>query len=282
MSIAPAIDDATVRRDVARALAEDVGSGDVSAAALPAGRGEEAAVVAREPGVVAGRPWFDAVFAHLDPGVEVTWSLAEGAAVAAATPLCNLAGDARALYTGERTALNFLGLLSGVATATRAHADAVAGTGAIVLDTRKTLPGLRQAQKYAVAVGGGANHRMGLYDAAMIKENHIHAAGGITQALAAIRATHGDIEITVEVETLEQLDEALAAGADRLLLDNLAPTDLSAAVARNAGRARLEASGGVDLDAIAAMAATGVDAVSVGALTKHVRSLDLSMRFRGA
>jgi len=278
---APAIDDAIVARDVARALEEDVGPGDVSAAALAAGALDEAVVVAREPGVVAGRPWFDAVFAQLDANVTVTWSVSEGEAVSTDTAVCGLTGPARALNTGERAALNFLGLLSGVATTTRAYADAVAGTRAVVLDTRKTVPGLRTAQKYAVAVGGGTNHRMGLFDAAMIKENHIHAAGGITAALGAIRAAHAAIETTVEVETLEQLDEALAAGADRLLLDNFAGDDLAAAVERNAGRARLEASGGVDLDSIAAMAAAGVDAVSVGALTKHARSLDLSMRFRG-
>jgi len=278
---APAIDDAIVARDVARALEEDVGPGDVSAAALAAGALDEAVVVAREPGVVAGRPWFDAVFAQLDANVTVTWSVSEGEAVSTDTAVCGLTGPARAIYTGERTALNLLGLLSGVATTTRAYADAVAGTRAVVLDTRKTVPGLRTAQKYAVAVGGGTNHRMGLFDAAMIKENHIHAAGGITAALGAIRAAHAAIETTVEVETLEQLDEALAAGADRLLLDNFAGDDLAAAVERNAGRARLEASGGVDLDSIAAMAAAGVDAVSVGALTKHARSLDLSMRFRG-
>lgn len=271
----------TAAADVDRALTEDVDAGDLSATAISRDRQETAAVVAREPGVIAGRPWFDTVFGHLSSAVGITWSVTEGAAVAADTTLCNLAGPARALYTGERTALNFLGLLSGVATATRAYAEAVAGTGAVVLDTRKTIPGLRVAQKYAVAVGGGANHRMGLFDAAMIKENHIHAAGGITNALGAIRAVHGDVEITVEVETLEQLDEALGAGADRLLLDNFTVDDLETAVERNAGRARLEGSGGVDLERVAAMAATGVDAVSVGALTKHVRSLDLSMRFRG-
>jgi len=259
-----------------------VGGGDLSAAALAGRREERAAAVAREGAVVAGRPWFDRVFARLDERVSVRWWVAEGDPIAPGTELCELSGPAAALYTGERTALNFLGLLCGVATTTRAYVAAVAGSGTAILDTRKTVPGLRAAQKYAVRCGGGSNHRQGLFDAAMVKENHIHAAGGIEAAVHAIRAAHPQATITVEVETLEQLDEALAAGADRLLLDNFTVDDLAAAVERNAGRARLEASGGIDLDSIAAMAAAGVDAVSAGALTKHARSLDLSMRFRGA
>ena len=270
-----------VSDDVARALAEDVGGGDLSAAAIPAERHERARVIARGRGVIAGRPWFDEVFRQVDAAVTVTWHVGEGERVEPETRLCDLQGPARSLFTGERTALNFLQLLSGVATATRDYVDAVSWTGAAILDTRKTLPGLRAAQKYAVARAGGTNHRMGLHDAAMLKENHVHAAGGITAAIAAIRAAHPGADLTVEVETLEQLREALAAGADRLLLDNFPPADLRRAVAENAGRAHLEASGGIDLDTVRRVAATGVDSVSVGALTKDVRALDLSMRFAG-
>jgi nicotinate-nucleotide pyrophosphorylase (carboxylating) len=268
-----------VADDVARALAEDVGPGDLSAAAIPVDRHQRARVVARAPGVIAGRPWFDAVFHQLDPAVRVTWHIGEGDRVEAESLLCELAGPARALFTGERTALNFLQLLSGVATATRNYVDAVAWTGARILDTRKTLPGLRAAEKYAVARGGGTNHRMGLFDGAMLKENHLHAAGGITPAVRALRAAHPDAPLTVEVETLEQLREALAAGADRVLLDNFALETLRRAVAENAGRAHLEASGGIELETVRAVAATGVDAVSIGSLTKDIRALDLSMRF---
>lgn len=272
---------ASVDDDIARALAEDVGGGDLSAAALPADRSERARVIARAPGVVCGRPWFDGVFHSVDPRVTIEWHVDEGAAVAAETALCSLAGPARALFTGERSALNFLQLLSGVATATRAYVDAVAGTDTAILDTRKTLPGLRQAQKYAVTCGGGANHRMGLYDAAMLKENHLHAAGGITAAVQALRAAHPEAPLTVEVETLDQVREALAAGADRLLLDNFSLDDLRTAVSDNAGRAWLEASGGITLANVRAVAGTGVDCISIGALTKDIQALDLSMRFAG-
>lgn len=270
----------TVNEDVRRALAEDVGAGDLSAAAIAPDRRTDATVVARTDGVCCGRPWFDAVFQTLDPAIEIAWEVGEGGRFAPGTVLCSLAGPARALFTGERSALNFLQLLSGVATATRAYVDAVAATDAVILDTRKTLPGLRAAQKYAVACGGGHNHRMGLFDAAMLKENHIHAAGGIAPAVAALRAAHPQAELTVEVETLAQMREALAAGADRLLLDNFDLGDLRTAVAENAGRARLEASGGVDLEHIGDIAATGIDCISVGALTKDVRALDLSLRYR--
>ena len=269
----------TVDDDIARALAEDVGAGDLSAAAIPAERVERAGVIARAPGVVCGRPWFDAAFRAVAADVRIDWHVAEGAAVAAETRLCTLAGPARALFTAERTALNFLQLLCGVATATRAHVDAVAGTATHILDTRKTLPGLRAAQKYAVACGGGSNHRMGLYDAAMLKENHLHAAGGITAAVHALRAAHPDAPLTVEVETLEQVRAALAAGADRLLLDNFALADLRTAVAENGGRAWLEASGGITRETIRPVAETGVDCISIGALTKDVHALDLSLRF---
>ncbi len=272
---------ASVDDDIARALAEDVGDGDLSAAAIPAERHERARVIARAPGVVCGRPWFDGVFRAVDPRVAIEWHVDEGAPVAAETTLCSLAGPARALFTAERSALNFLQLLSGVATATRAYVDAVAGTDTAILDTRKTLPGLRQAQKYAVTCGGGANHRMGLYDAAMLKENHLHAAGSITAAVAALRAAHPDAPLTVEVETLAQVREALAAGADRLLLDNFSLHNLRTAVTENAGRAWLEASGGITLANVRAVAATGVDCISIGALTKDIQALDLSMRFAG-
>lgn len=269
----------TVDDDVRRALAEDVGPGDLSAAAIPAGRHATASVVARTAGVACGRPWFDEVFLRVDRDVTVAWHVAEGDRVEAGTELCALDGPARGLLTAERTALNFLQLLSGVATATRACVDAVAGTGVHILDTRKTLPGLRAAEKYAVACGGGTNHRMGLYDAAMLKENHIHAAGGITAAIEAIRAAHPKAELTVEVETLDELREALAAGAQHLLLDDFAPDELRAAVAETGGRAVLEASGGIRPENIRAVAQTGVDCISIGALTKDVRALDLSLRF---
>ncbi|MDX1610371.1 MAG: carboxylating nicotinate-nucleotide diphosphorylase, partial [Halofilum sp. (in: g-proteobacteria)] len=220
-----------------------------------------------------------AVFAAIEPGIAIDWQVDEGTRVEPAATLCRLSGPAAALCTAERTALNFLQLLSGVATATRACVDAVAGTGVAILDTRKTLPGLRAAQKYAVACGGGTNHRMGLYDTAMLKENHLAAAGGLEPAIAAVRRAHPEAPLTVEVETLGQLAAALAAGADRLLLDNFDLEQLREAVRINGGRAVLEASGGIDLDRVAAVAATGVDCISIGALTKHVRALDLSLRF---
>lgn len=270
---------ASVEDDIARALAEDVGDGDLSAAAIPAQRIERALVIARAPGVVCGRPWFDGVFHAVDPRVTIEWHVDEGASVAPETSLCSMEGPARALFTAERSALNFLQLLSGVATAARAYVDAVAGTDTAILDTRKTLPGLRAAQKYAVTCGGGGNHRMGLYDAAMLKENHLHAAGGITAAVAALRAAHPEAPLTVEVETLDQVREALAAGADSLLLDNFSLEELRTAVSENAGGAWLEASGGITLENVRAVAGTGVDCISIGALTKDIHALDLSMQF---
>ncbi len=269
----------TVEDDVRRALAEDVGSGDLSAAAIPADAVAHATVIAREAAVVCGGPWFDAAFTAVEPAISIDWAVAEGERVASGQALCTLHGPARGLCTAERTALNCLQLLSGVATATRACVDAVAGTGVAILDTRKTLPGLRAAQKYAVACGGGTNHRLGLFDAAMLKENHLLAAGGIEPALAALRAVHPRASCTVEVETLEQLERALAAGADRLLLDNFGLDGLREAVRINAGRAVLEASGGIEPDRVRAVADTGIDCISIGALTKHVRALDLSLRF---
>ena len=264
---------------VARALAEDVGSGDVTAALLPADARSRARVISREPAVICGRAWFDEVFRQLDRSVQVAWRVADGAAVAPGDTLCESTGPTRALLTGERTALNFLQTLSGTATAARRYAEAVAHTRARVLDTRKTLPGLRSAQKFATRCGGCLNHRMGLYDLVLIKENHILAAGSIAAALAAARRLFPALEVEVEVEDLPELDQALAAGADIVLLDNFDLAGLRAAVQRAAGRVRLEASGNVDLENVSAFAETGVDYISVGSLTKHVRAVDLSMRF---
>lgn len=265
---------------VRRALSEDVGTGDVSAELLPAAARSEALILCREDAVLCGCAWFDEVFRQLDPAVRVHWFLADGAAVAANTKVCTLLGPTRALLTGERTALNFLQLLSGTATVTREFAQLLAGTKATLLDTRKTVPGLRAAQKYAVLCGGGANHRMGLYDAILLKENHIHAAGGV--AAAVRRALTSRRQVQVEVETLEQLEEATGAGAHRVLLDNFTLPQLRAAVAQNRGRLELEASGGMDRVTLRAVAETGVDFISVGALTKHVRAIDYSMRFAPA
>jgi nicotinate-nucleotide pyrophosphorylase (carboxylating) len=229
--------------------------------------------------VLCGTAWFEATFRALDPGVRIAWKAADGDRVPAGAQLCELAGEARALLTGERTALNFLQTLSGTATTARRFAEALQGTGCRVLDTRKTIPGLRAAQKYAVAVGGGTNHRMGLYDAILVKENHIAAAGGIAAAVATARRLSPGVKLEVEVETLAELDEALAAGADMALLDEFSLADMRTAVDRVAGRMALEASGGVALEGLAAIAATGVGFVSVGALTKHLRAIDLSLRF---
>jgi nicotinate-nucleotide pyrophosphorylase (carboxylating) len=268
---------------VARALAEDVGSGDLTAALVPAGRTGRAAVVTREAAVLCGRPWFDEVFRQLDPAVRVLWEAAEGDDVAAGQRLCRLEGPARSLLTGERTALNFLQTLSGTATVTRRHAQLVAGLPCRILDTRKTLPGLRRAQKYAVRCGGGSNHRMGLYDGILVKENHIMAAGSIAAAVGAARAGGRGVPVEVEVETLDELGQALDAGADMALLDEFSIDDLRAAVAMNRahprGPMKLEASGNVTPATLRGIAETGVDFVSIGSLTKHVRAVDLSMRF---
>jgi nicotinate-nucleotide pyrophosphorylase (carboxylating) len=271
----PDIDD-----DVRRALAEDVGTGDRTAALVPDVH-TRAELITREHTVLCGTAWFDAVFQNLDARVRVDWRRRDGERIAAGETLCVLEGPARALLTGERTALNFLQTLSGTASATARYVDAVRGTRAVILDTRKTLPGLRRAQKYAVTCGGGQNHRMGLYDAVLLKENHVVAAGSIGAALEQARAAAGaGIPVEVEVENLGQLREALAAGAGRILLDNFDLDTLRAAVRETAGRARLEASGGVTLDNVRAVAETGVDFISVGSLTKHVRAIDLSLRFR--
>ena len=269
-----------IKECVQRALAEDLGSGDRSAALIPRDAFAQARVISREYAIVCGRAWFDEVFRQLDAHVALTWEVQDSDEVQAGQTLCTLRGPARALLSGERTALNFLQTLSATASTTRTYVDAVRATAAIILDTRKTLPGLRQAQKYAVTCGGGQNHRMGLFDAILIKENHIRASGSISAALAAARAASGEgMVIEVEVENLEQLGEALAAGAQRLLLDNFDLAALHSAVAITAGRARLEASGGITLTNLRATAETGVDYISVGSLTKNLRAIDLSMRF---
>ncbi|WP_415033485.1 carboxylating nicotinate-nucleotide diphosphorylase [Azonexus sp.] len=273
-----------IARNVDAALIEDVGAGDLTAALVPAGCVARATVVAREAGVLCGRDWFDACVQRLDAHATVDWSAADGTRIAAGQVLCSLTGDARALLTAERSALNFLQLLSAVASKTRIYADALSGTRAQVVDTRKTLPGLRIAQKYAVRAGGGGNHRLALWDAILIKENHIHAAGGIAAAVAAARSVAGAAGgrckfIQVEVENLAELEEALAADVRMVLLDNFTLENLRAAVTLNAGRSVLEASGNVTLETLPAIAQTGVDRISVGALTKDVKALDLSMRF---
>jgi nicotinate-nucleotide pyrophosphorylase (carboxylating) len=272
------------RADVDAALAEDVGAGDLTASLIPAARRAHARVITRERGVFCGRPWVTETFARLDPEVRIDWHVDDGDTIAADQLLFELTGPARAILTGERTALNFAQLLSGVASRARRYADAMAAaapegvTPPCVVDTRKTLPGLRRAQKYAVLCGGCANHRLGLFDAFLIKENHIAAAGGIAEAVAAARAVAPGAPVEVEVETLEELRTALDAGAELVMLDEFDAAARREAVSQTAGRARLEISGGLTLDDLAELAASGVDYVSVGALTKHVEALDLSLR----
>ncbi|MEW6646323.1 MAG: carboxylating nicotinate-nucleotide diphosphorylase [Pseudomonadota bacterium] len=268
-----------VREDVRRALQEDVGGGDITAALIDAERQAEATVISREHAVLCGQAWFEQAFWLLDESVRIDWRAADGDAVEPNQILCVVYGPARVLLTGERTALNFLQTLSATATAARHYVAALGDSGVQLLDTRKTIPGLRQAQKYAVRCAGGRNHRMGLYDGVLIKENHIATAGSIGRAVDQARhhAPHG-IAVEVEVEDLQQLREALAAGADIVLLDNMEPDLLRQAVAITAGQAKLEASGGITLDNIRAVADTGVDYISIGAITKHVQAVDLSMR----
>ncbi|MDY0012772.1 MAG: carboxylating nicotinate-nucleotide diphosphorylase [Rhodocyclaceae bacterium] len=268
-----------IQRSVATALAEDIGTGDLTARLIPADANARGRVITREAAVICGTAWFDAAFAALDPAATVIWHVHDGAQVAPGDTLCDVVASARALLTAERTALNFLQLLSSAATATRRFVDAVAGTGARIVDTRKTLPGLRLAQKYAVKVGGGTNHRIGLYDGVLIKENHIIAAGGIPAALAQAREiAPSNVFIQVEVESLAELEEALQAGARMILLDNMELEQMRQAVSLTAGRAELEASGGVSLERVRAIAETGVDRISIGSLTKDVRAIDLSLR----
>jgi nicotinate-nucleotide pyrophosphorylase (carboxylating) len=267
-----------VAEDVRRALAEDVGSGDVTADLLPAEAQARARVITREATVLCGQAWFDECFHQVDRRVAIDWAHAEGVAVAAGSVLCRLNGPARALVTAERAALNFLQTLSATATTAATYVEAVRGTRARILDTRKTLPGLRLAQKYAVRVGGASNHRLGLYDMVLIKENHIAAAGSIGAAVERARALHPGVPVEVETENFVELRQALAAGADRIMLDEFELDELAQAVAEVDGRAALEVSGGVGLDRVRAIAQTGVDFISIGALTKHVRAVDLSMR----
>lgn len=273
-------DPADVAAQVRRALAEDVGAGDLTAALVPADAVAHAEVIVREPAVLCGSAWFEEVFRQLDAGIRVDWSASDGAHLAAGQRVCTVQGMARPVLSGERTALNFLQTLSGTASRAAQYVAAVAGTQATVLDTRKTLPGLRLAQKYAVRCGGASNHRIGLFDAVLIKENHIRAAGSIAAALrAAQAATSGDVMIEIEVEDLAELGQALGAGATRILLDNFSLAQLREAVLLTAGRAELEASGGVSLESVREIALSGVDYISVGQLTKDVRATDYSMLF---
>jgi len=271
---------AEIETNVRKALAEDIGAGDITAQLIPVERLAHAKVITREEAVVCGTAWVDAVFRLLDPRVAVHWQVADGDRVAADRVLFQLEGPSRALLSGERAALNFLQTLSGVATQSRHYADLVEGTGVKLLDTRKTIPGLRLAQKYAVTCGGCHNHRIGLYDAFLIKENHIAACGGIAEAVAAAHRIAPGKPVEVEVESLDELEQALRAGADIVMLDELSLDDMRKAVAIAAGRAKLEASGGIDDESLRAVAETGVDYISIGALTKHVRAIDLSMRLQ--
>ena len=280
MTAAFAIPGEAVAADVAAALAEDIGTGDVTAALLADGP-DCAYLLCKEDAVVCGRPWFDACHRALDPDVRIDWRVEEGTQVAAGTVLATLEGRTRALVSAERASLNFMQTLSATATTTAEHVAAVDGTGARILDTRKTIPGLRQAQKYAVRVGGGCNHRMGLYDAVMLKEHHVRAAGSLTAAIRAARAAQPGLPLIVEVETLDQLREALAVGCDRILIDDFDAATRREAVAVVVAHPRpipLEVSGGVDLPGLRAIAADGVDFISIGGLTKHVRAIDLSLK----
>jgi nicotinate-nucleotide pyrophosphorylase (carboxylating) len=270
---------------VRAAIREDVGTGDVTANLVPATQRAQGRVVTRENAILCGQAWVDETFRQLDPAIRVTWLVRDGEPISAGQKLFEIAGLARPILTGERTALNFLQLLSATATEARRYADAVAGTGATILDTRKTLPGLRTAQKYAVQCGGAANHRIGLYDMVLIKENHIATAGSITAAIEAARRTSPGLRVEVEVESMEELEQALAARADIVLLDEFSPADMRRAVAINRERGKpvkFEASGSVSLETVRDIALTGVDFISVGALTKHVRAVDLSMRLEFA
>ena len=270
---------AEVERNVLTALAEDIGAGDLTALLTSPTRRSLGTVISREDAVLAGTAWFNACFRHLDPEVIIRWSAHDGERVESGQTLCAIEANTRALLTAERTALNFLQLLSATATLTRRYVEAVVGTQAKIVDTRKTIPGLRLAQKYAVTCGGGTNHRLGLYDGILIKENHIMAAGGVTAALNQARAIgRNDVFIQIEVETMDQLAEALNAGATMILLDNMDMDEMHQAVEYTAGRAELEASGGIRLETVRAIAETGVNRISVGGLTKNVRGIDLSLR----
>ena len=260
------------------ALLEDVGSGDLTGLLVPDDTRVRARVIVREDAVLCGAPWFEGIMLVLDNTMELDWQYAEGDMMKAGSVVCTIEGPPRALLTAERSALNFLQMMSGVATATRKYVDVIAGTNAAILDTRKTMPGLRVAQKYAVRVGGGQNQRMALFDGILIKENHIAAAGGVTPALKAAQDLNAGVSIQIEVESLAQLGEALDAGATSVLLDNFELPAMREAVALNAGRAKLEASGGVNMESVRAIAETGVDRISIGALTKDVKATDFSLR----
>ncbi|UIF85547.1 carboxylating nicotinate-nucleotide diphosphorylase [Cupriavidus sp. UYPR2.512] len=279
-SYGPALQ-AALQTNVQAAIAEDVGSGDLTGLLVPAAKAARARVIVRESAVLCGQPWFDACMRAVDPALGVHWLQQEGARMAPDSVVCEITGPARSLLTAERPSLNFLQLLSGVATATRRYADLIAGTRARVLDTRKTLPGLRLAQKYAVRIGGGENQRLALYDGILIKENHIAAAGSISAAMQAALALDTRASVQIEVETLAELEEALAAGAKSVLIDNFTVPMMQDAVRLNRGRALLEVSGGVNADTIRTFAETGVDRISVGALTKDVRATDYSLRIIG-
>lgn len=269
-----------IERNVAAAIEEDLGRGDLTAGLIPSGQRARAQVFSREPAVLCGVPWFDACFRRLDPRCVIRWEAQDGDSIGAGDVICHIEGEARALLSAERPALNFLQLLSAVSTKTRRYVEAVHGTPAKILDTRKTLPGLRLAEKYAVRAGGGYNHRMGLHDGILIKENHIHAAGGVREALEEARVLAGpQVPVQIEVETLDQLREALAAGATMVLLDNFSLDRMREAVGIAGGRAELEASGGITLENVRQVAETGVGRISVGSLTKDVKAVDLSMRF---
>jgi len=268
-----------VADDVRRALQEDLGDGDCTASLIPEKNSLETRVICRETAVLSGRPWFEETFRQLDTGIAISWHRSDGEVMKADEVICVLTGSARSILSGERTALNFLQTLSGTATQARRYVDAVAGTGAIILDTRKTIPGLRLAQKYAARCGGASNHRIGLFDAILIKENHISAAGSITAAVKAALHLYPGLLLEVEVENLEQLEEAQTAGAQRVLLDNFSIEALETAVDRFNGQIDLEASGGITLETIRAVAEAGVDFISTGDITKSVRAVDFSMRF---
>ncbi|MGB3917347.1 MAG: carboxylating nicotinate-nucleotide diphosphorylase [Thiothrix litoralis] len=269
-----------IQTTVARALAEDIGTGDVTAGLIPADKQASATVISREDATLCGVAWFNEVFRQLDPAVQIDWQYQDGDRVEANALLCSLRGSARSILSGERAALNFLQTLSATATATRRYVDLVAHTQCRILDTRKTLPGLRTAQKYAVLCGGGSNHRIGLYDRVLIKENHIMAAGSITAAIQQARQLHPGILVEVETENLQELAEASAAQADIIMLDEYSLDAMREAVRVTAGKIPLEASGGVSPETLVAIAETGVDFVSIGGITKHVRAVDLSMRFK--
>ena len=264
---------------VRQALEEDLKTGDLTADLVPSQTEMSTRVIVREDAVLSGQPWFDTVFRQLDRNISIHWHAQDGAAMTANSVVCELSGNARAILSGERTALNFLQTLSGTATQTRAFVDCVSHLPVKILDTRKTIPGLRLAQKYAVLCGGGHNHRYGLYDAILIKENHISAAGGIVPAVQRAQELHPNVLLEVEAENLDQLSQAIAAGADRALLDNFELTQLRKAVNLTDGRISLEASGNVTEETVRSIAETGVDFISTGAITKHVRAIDYSMRF---